>query len=92
MSGAQIIDRNEKFRRTSLRWFRTHNDVHWRSRRTKKLAARKMREKRRELVHAAGCVFDRCIVRLTVMSDVELVNEARSDGVRIPRSLIRRLA
>ncbi len=51
--------------------------------------ARERRMKRRDIVHAAGCVDDTCIVKRAVFNGYELVNEACAAGIRIPRSVAR---
>lgn len=51
--------------------------------------ARERRFKRRDLVHAAGCAFDTCIVKRAVFDGYEIINEACADGIRIPRSIER---
>ena len=51
--------------------------------------ARERRMKRRDLVHAAGCAFDACIVKRAVFDGYEIINEACADGIRIPRSIAR---
>lgn len=53
-----------------------------------KRATRERRRKRRDLVHAAGCVF-RCVVRDVVFSDIAIINEAQVEGIRVPRSIQR---
>lgn len=52
--------------------------------------ARERRMKRRDLVHAAGCAFDACIVKRAVFDGYEIINEASADGIRIPRSIAQR--
>ena len=49
--------------------------------------ARERRMKRRDLVHAAGCAFDACIVKRAVFDGYEIINEACADGIRIPRRI-----
>lgn len=51
--------------------------------------ARGLRAKRRDLVHAAGCMSDDCVVRRAAFDDYHLANEAMADGVRVPRSMVR---
>jgi hypothetical protein len=53
----------------------------------KRRAARNRRRMRRDLVHAAGCTHDNCIVRVVVRTELELINEACAMGIRIPRSI-----
>ena len=43
--------------------------------------ARERRLKRRDLVHAAGCAFDACIVKRAVFDGYEIINEASADGI-----------
>ena len=43
---------------------------------------------RRDLVHAAGCVYA-CVVRDCVRNDFAIVNEALVEGIRIPHSIAR---
>lgn len=52
--------------------------------------ARERREKRRDLVHAAGCVNALCIVNRECRTHYWMINEACAEGIRIPRSLRRR--
>ena len=49
--------------------------------------ARERRFKRRDLVHAAGCAFDTCIVKRVVFDGYEIINGACAGGIRIPRSI-----
>lgn len=51
--------------------------------------ARERRRKRKDLVHAAGCVYDNCCVREAVFNDFSIVTEAIVLGTRIPRSVRR---
>lgn len=51
--------------------------------------ARERRAKRRDLVHAAGCALPDCCVRRAVFDDLDIVNEACADGIRIPRNVAR---
>lgn len=55
----------------------------------KRLAARRRRAQRRDLVHAAGCTHDLCAVRRAAFADYEIVNEALANGIRVPRSVMR---
>lgn len=52
--------------------------------------ARERRRKRKDLVHAAGCATQGCIVREVVFNDISIVNEAMACRVRIPRSIQKR--
>lgn len=52
-------------------------------------ASRERRNKRRDLVHAAGCALPDCCVRRAAFDGIEMVNEAIVMGIRIPRSIQR---
>lgn len=56
----------------------------------KRANARDSRELRRDLVHAAGCVNASCVLRRDAFEYPLFVREARTCGVRVPRSLDRR--
>lgn len=59
------------------------------TRREKKRRARNRRRMRRDLVHATGCALYNCCTKIA-FDEIDMVNEACAEGVRIPRSLVRR--
>jgi hypothetical protein len=60
------------------------------TRTAKRRRARDRRLKRGDLVHAAGCVFQGCLVRFGVFHDHSFANEAMAEGIRLPRSVARK--
>lgn len=56
----------------------------------KKRAARDRRNLRRDLVHGAGCTEPLCLTRLEAF-DRSYVREMREIGIRIPRSIARKM-
>lgn len=56
----------------------------------KRQLARERSAKRRDLVHAAGCVDPLCLVRRECRTHYWMINEALADGISVPRSLRKR--